>query len=60
MFLLVMMSQGRPLDFRFSNLGMKLFGHLDFADGDTDGAVHWKSKGPKLRRALQNEGAQMA
>ena len=30
--------------------------HRDFADRETDGAVHRKSMGPKLRQAFQNEG----
>ena len=32
--------------------------HRDLADRETDGAVHWNSLCPKLRRAFQSEGAQ--
>ena len=29
--------------------------HRDLADRETDGAVHWKSLGPKLRQAFQKK-----
>ena len=35
--------------------GHKFVRHLYLADRETDGAVHWKSTCPKLRRAFQKE-----
>ena len=35
---------------------MKLVRHLDQKDREIDGAVHWKSMGPKRREAFQKEG----
>ena len=48
--------KGRTLEFRISKLALKLVRNLDLADRATDGAVHWKSMGPKLRHARQKEG----
>ena len=35
---------------------MKLVRHLDQKDRETDGALQWKSMGPKLRHAFQERG----
>ena len=35
---------------------MMLVRHLDQKDGETDGAVRWKSMGPKLRHMFQKQG----
>ena len=48
--------KGRTLEIRISKLVMKLVRHLDVADRGTDGAVHWKLMGPKLRHAFQKGG----
>ena len=38
------------------NGSMKLVRHLDHEDREADGAVHWKSMGPKLRHTFQERG----
>ena len=48
--------RGYTLECRISKRVMKLERHLDLKDQETDGAVHWKSMGPKLRHAFQKEG----
>ena len=37
---------------------MRLVRHYDQHERETDGAVHWKLMGPKLRKALQKAGGQ--
>ena len=37
-------------------MGSEVGTTLDLEDRETDGAVHWKSMGPKLRYAFQKEG----
>ena len=41
-----------------SKMVTNLVRHRDLTDRETDGAVHWKSMFPKLRRAFPNDGAQ--
>ena len=48
--------EGRPLEHRISKMVTRSVRHLDLKDRETDGAVYWKSKGPKLRQAFQKEG----
>ena len=47
---------GDTLESRLSTLIMKLVRHLDQKERESDGAVHWKSMGPKLRHAFQTGG----
>ena len=47
--------KGYALESRISKLVMKLVRHLDLADRESDGAVHWTSMGPQLRPAFQQE-----
>ena len=37
---------------------MRLVRHFDPHERETGGAVHWKSMGPKLRKAFQKAGGQ--
>ena len=53
-FLLVMMLKGGLWNSE-SKLVVELLRHLDLADRETDGPVHWKSMGPTLRHAFQKE-----
>ena len=41
-----------------SKFVMKLVRHHDQDERETDGAVHWNSMGPKLRKAFQKAGGQ--
>ena len=36
---------------------MRLMRHCDQEDRETDGAVHWNTKKPKLQRAFGDKGA---
>ena len=47
--------RGKTLEWRISKLVMKLVRHLHISDRETDGAIHWKSMGPKQRHAFQKE-----
>ena len=40
-----------------SKLVMRLVRRYDQDERETDGAVHWKSMGPKLRKAFQKAGS---
>ena len=46
------------MDAEVWKLVMRLVRHFDQKDRGTDGAVHWKSMGPKLRKAFQKAGGQ--
>ena len=48
--------KGYTLESSISTLLMKLVRHLDRHERETDGAVHWKSMGPKLQHAFQKGG----
>ena len=46
---------GYTLESRISKLVVKLVRHLDLANRESDGAVHWNSVGPKLRHAFPKD-----
>ena len=48
--------KGRTLEYRISKKVTRLERHLDLADRESDGAVHRKSIGPKLRHAFSKGG----
>ena len=48
--------EGDTLESSISKLVVKLVRHPDPEERETDGAVHWRSIGPKLRQAFQREG----
>ena len=48
--------KGHTWESSISKLVMNLVRHSDQQEGETDGAVHWKSMGPKLRNAFQKKG----
>ena len=48
--------RGNTLECRISKWVTKLVPHIDLKDRETDGAVHWKSMGRKLRHAFQKQG----
>ena len=48
--------KGDSLSAEISKLVMRLVPRYDQDERETDGAVHWKSMGPKLRRAFQKAG----
>ena len=50
--------KGYTLEPSISKLVMRLVRLLDQKDGETDGAVHLKSMGPKLRHAFREQGGQ--
>ena len=43
------------MESRISKLGMKLVRHLDLANREPDGAVHWKSVGPSCDMRFKNK-----
>ena len=45
--------RGTTVQAEVSQLVMRLVRHYDQNEGETDGAVHWNSMGPKLRKAFQ-------
>ena len=57
-FLLMVMSKGRLWSGKSRKRSQIWYAILTFPIEKTDGAVHWNSMCPKLRRALQSEGAQ--
>ena len=50
--------RGHIFEAEVSKLVMTLVRHYDQHERDTDGAVHWKSMDPKLRKAFQKAGGQ--
>ena len=50
--------KGNTFEAEASKLVMRLERHCDQNEGETDGAVHWKSMGPKMRQAFQKVGGQ--
>ena len=48
--------EGNALQDEISKLVMRLVRHYDQEERETDGAVHWNSIGPKLRKAFQKAG----
>ena len=50
--------RGRTFEAEVSNLVIRLLRRSDQNERETDGAVHWNSMGPKLRRAFQKVGGQ--
>ena len=48
--------RGYTFETEVSKLVMRLARHYDQDEKDTDGAVHWNSMGPKLRKAFQKAG----
>ena len=51
--------KGYALESGISKLVMKLARHLDQEEREADGAVHWKSMGPKLGHTFQEQGGQV-
>ena len=51
-------SKGHTFEAEVSKLVMRLVRHFDQAERETVGAVHRKSMGPKLRKALRKVGGQ--
>ena len=49
---------GNTFETEGSKLVMRLVRHYDQDERETDGAVHWGSMGPKLRKAFQKAGGQ--
>ena len=50
--------RGKNFEAEVSKLGMRWARHYDQHERETDGAVHWKSMGPKLRTAFLKAGEQ--
>ena len=50
--------RGHTFEAEVSLLVMRLVRHYDQDDRETDGAVHWNSMGPKLRKAFQKARGQ--
>ena len=48
--------RGHTFEPEVSQLVMRLARHCDQDEREADGAVHWKSMGPKLRKAFQKAG----
>ena len=57
-FLLMVMSKGRLWSGKSRKRSQIWYAILTLPNEKTDGAVHWNSMCPKVRRALQSEGAQ--
>ena len=49
--------KGKSLSTAILKLVMRLMRHCDQEDRETDGAVHWNTKKPKLQRAFGDKGA---
>ena len=50
--------RGHTFEAEVSKLVMALARHYDQNERETDGSIHWKSMGPKLRKAFQKAGGQ--
>ena len=48
--------RGHTFEAEVSKLVMRLVRHYDQDERETDGAVHWNSMGPKLRKAFEKAG----
>ena len=48
--------KGDSLKAEISKIVMRLVRRYDQDERETDGAVHWNSIGPKLRKAFQKSG----
>ena len=57
-FLPVSFSEETPLQAEISNMVVRLVHHIAEDERETDGAVHWISMSPKLRKACQKAGGQ--